>query len=251
MLIGTLTLMNTKFWLNSTRKINKWKSELWHFVYPKFCLICSQEIVQDELSVCPICEGELHYTYFEQLQEPSDLDKVFWGRIQLIGTYALLNYSTTNSTQKILHALKYGNNPKIGHYFGALMGDKLKALHEFSDVDAIIPVPLHPKKEFQRGYNQAKAIADGVTRTFPIAIRPELLKRNAYTDTQTKRNRLSRWENMQNRFEAKQSNFQAPKHILIIDDVITTGATLESIVLELSKKFPESKFSVASLARAI
>lgn len=251
MLIGTLRLMNANFWNQTTIKFNNLKSDLWHFIFPKSCVICSHEIIQDELAICPICESELHFTYFENYSEPTDLDKVFWGRIQLEGTYALLNYTTNNSTQKILHALKYGNKPAIGHYFGQMLGEKLHELPAFNDIDALVPVPLHPKKQFQRGYNQAAAIAEGFILSFPVELRPDLLKRNVYTDTQTKRNRLSRWENMQNRFEAKYPLNEAPNHILIIDDVITTGATLESIVLELKEKFPHSKFSVVSLARAI
>lgn len=251
MLIGTGMLMNTNFLSELRQKINNSRSDFWHFIFPKSCIICSHELVQDESTICPICENELHYTFFENYTEDTDLDKLFWGRVRLEGTFALLNFTKTNSTPKILHALKYGNKPAIGHYFGEMLGQKLQTLPLFRDVDALLPVPLHPKKEFQRGYNQAFIITQGVMVSFPREIRTDLLKRNAYTDTQTKRNRISRWENMQNRFEAKQNSLQTPNHILIIDDVITTGATLESIITELKQKFPNSKFSVASLARAI
>lgn len=243
--------MNTKFLFTTAANFNKWRSDFLHFIYPKSCLVCNKEIVTEGLEVCPLCESELHYTFFEDFKEPTDLDKVFWGRIQLEGTYALLNFSSKNSTQPILHALKYGNNPKVGYYYGEMLGDKLKEIPIFSDVDALVPVPLHPKKQYERGYNQATALAKGIQRSFPVAIRPELLKRNAYTDTQTKRNRLSRWENMQNRFVAVKHLPNLPRHILLVDDVITTGATLESIVQELQSKFPTTRFSVVSLARAI
>jgi competence protein ComFC len=134
-------------------KFNKWYRDLLHVIYPQQCLICQHEFNQYKLEICPICFSELSYTHFEDYPEASNLDKLFWGRVHLTATYALLRFKQQNSTQRILHELKYKNNPGLGKYFGQEMGVKMKVLDQFSDADALIPVPLHPKKEFIRGYN--------------------------------------------------------------------------------------------------
>lgn len=236
--------------LISSSDFNKWKRDLLHVLYPQNCIICRHEFNQSKLAICPICLSELAYTHFEDYTGETNLDKLFWGRVRLEGTYALLRFKQQNSTQQILHELKYKDNPEVGRYFGKEIGTKLKGLAKFSDVDALVPVPLHPKKEFARGYNQAEVICKGIAESSGIMLRKDLLKRISFTESQTKKGKSSRWENMQNRFRIQGTKSTGLKHLLIIDDVVTTGSTLETCVRILQQEFPDVKISIAVLAVA-
>jgi competence protein ComFC len=236
--------------LNFSSNFNKWTRDLLHVLYPQNCLICKNEFNQSKLAICPICSSELAYTHFEDYNQATNLDKLFWGRIQLEGTYALLRFKQQNSTQQILHELKYKNNPEIGTHFGKEIGLKIKELAQFSDADALIPVPLHPKKEFIRGYNQAEIICKGIAESTGITLRKDLLKRVSFTESQTKKGKASRWDNMQNRFKLQGIKRTNLKHLIIVDDVVTTGSTLETCVRILREEFPNAKISIAVLAVA-
>lgn len=231
-------------------KFNIWARDLLHVLYPQNCLICQHEFNQSRLAICPVCISELSYTNFEDYSEATNLDKLFWGRVNLSGTYALLRFKQQSSTQRILHELKYSNNPEIGLHFGRELGTILKQLPAFSDMDALIPVPLHPKKEFIRGYNQAEVICRGIAETSGISLRKDLLKRTAFTESQTKKSRTSRWDNMQDRFALRTQKAHSLSHLVVVDDVVTTGSTLETCVRILQDRFPETKISIAALAVA-
>ncbi|MDR0802122.1 phosphoribosyltransferase family protein [Fluviicola sp.] len=231
-------------------KFNKWTRDLLHVLYPQNCLICQYEFNQSRLAICPVCISELSYTNFEDYSEATNLDKLFWGRVNLSGTYALLRFKQQSSTQRILHELKYNNNPEIGLYFGREMGAILKQLPVFSDMDALIPVPLHPKKEFIRGYNQAEVICKGISETTQVSLRKDLLKRTSFTESQTKKSRTSRWDNMQNRFAIRGRKEYGLRHLVVVDDVATTGSTLETCVRILQDRFPKTQISIVVLAVA-
>jgi ComF family protein len=213
-------------------------------------LICKNEFNQSKLAICPICSSELAYTHFEDYNEVTNLDKLFWGRVKLEGTYALLRFKQQSSTQHILHELKYKNNPEIGKHFGKEIGLKMKIIDKFSDMDALIPVPLHPKKEFIRGYNQAEIICKGIAESSGVALRKDLLKRISFTESQTRKGKSSRWDNMQNRFKLQGIKNRNLKHLVVVDDVVTTGSTLETCIRILREEFPQAKISVAVLAVA-
>lgn len=236
--------------LNFSSIFNKWMRDLLHVLYPQICLICKNEFNQSKVAICPICSSELAYTHFEDYPEVTNLDKLFWGRVRLEGTYALLRFKQQSSTQQILHELKYKNNPEVGKHFGKEIGLKMKEIGKFSDVDALIPVPLHPKKEFIRGYNQAEIICKGIAESSGVALRKDLLKRVSFTESQTKKGKTSRWDNMQNRFKLQGVKNRKLKHLVVVDDVVTTGSTLETCVRILQEEFPQAKISVAVLAVA-
>lgn len=236
--------------MKSTSKFNKWTRDLLHVLYPQNCLICKHEFNQSKLAICPIFISELSYTNFETYPEATNLDKLFWGRVQLTGTYALLRFKQQNSTQRVLHELKYNNNSEIGLHFGKELGSILKQIPAFSDMDALVPVPLHPKKEFIRGYNQAEVICKGIAETSNVSLRKDLLKRTSFTESQTRKSRISRWDNMQNRFMLRTIKEQNLQHLVVVDDVVTTGSTLETCVRILQNQFPKAKISIAVLAVA-
>lgn len=231
-------------------KFNIWKRDLLHLIYPQQCIICDVETNLSDLSICPICISELNYTHFEKYTEPTPLDKIFWGRIPLQASYALLRFKKAGNTQQLLHELKYKNNPEVGVYFGKEIGTQLLNIPAFSDADALVPVPLHARKKFIRGYNQAAVISKGIAATSQIPLREDILKRTSFTESQTKKNRNSRWENMQNRFQIKRKKSTSFNHLILVDDVVTTGSTLETCLRILKAQFPHAKLSVVLLAMA-
>jgi ComF family protein len=233
-----------------TRIFNRLRSDLLQVLYPGFCLICDTEIQDAGGAVCPVCEQDLHYTHFEGYADPTSLDQLFWGRVPIHRTYAMLYFQKQNETQRVLHALKYKDRPDVARYFGAKLGEKISKHEGFSDLEALIPVPLHPKKEFLRGYNQSRLLAEGITEKLNVPVRDDLLKRIVFTESQTKKNKISRWENMQNRFESGKQQVYSYKHVGIVDDVVTTGSTIETCVGLLKELLPEARISVISLAVA-
>ena len=225
---------------------SKWIDGAMHLIYPNSCLVCENEIARSEQLFCSSCYMELHFTHFESFTEPTELDQLFWGRVSLHSTYSLLYYEKTNSSQPLLKALKYKQRADVGRKLGELLGKKIQALEKFHSIDALIPVPIHPKKEFTRGYNQSRMIAEGISNILSIPVHLQFLRRVEHSKSQTTLGRFNRWDNVAGKFEVTgTSNL---KHIAIIDDVITTGATLESIILGIQQKFPEIQISVISLA---
>jgi ComF family protein len=138
----------------------------------------------------------------------------------------------------------------MGLYFGKEMGEKLRLLPVFNDVDVLIPIPLHHRKKFIRGYNQAEMICRGIEQSTQIPIETQVLKRLVHSSSQTKKGKLSRWESMQHKFYGDKRTTEQFNHILIVDDVATTGSTLEICFHTLRNQFPNSKISVAVLAIA-
>jgi len=239
---------------NATTKFNKWRQqlsrparELLHVLYPNFCMICDTETPHSASAICPVCESGLQYTLFEDYTEPTALDQLFWGRVLLERTYALLYFEKTNDTQAILHALKYRDRPDVATYFGELTGERIRDHQHFSDLEALIPVPLHPKKEFLRGYNQSERIAAGISEKTGIPVNTELLKRVRFAESQTKKAKGTRWENIQDGFRPVKT-LRKFRHVALVDDVVTTGSTVETCVRLLQESLPECKVSVISLA---
>jgi competence protein ComFC len=229
-----------KNWLNIVDPIS-------HLIYPNRCLICDEELAKDSKSICSFCYTEMDFTHYEKYEEPTSLDKLFWGRVVIESTFGLLFFEKGKSSQKILHALKYMSNPQVGVEFGKLIGLKVKDLERFSTIDALIPVPIHPKKEFDRGYNQSEQLAKGIGEILNIEVDTHFLKKKTHTGSQTRKNRFARWDNVVNNFDLRKrsKNYQ---HIAIVDDVVTTGATIEALVRSIKENYPDLRISIISLA---
>ena len=235
--------------LEKKRKIfQKWKSDLIHLIYPNSCLVCESELSIYQEHICPFCEQQLDFTYFERYHEPTILDQLFWGRVPLVGTYAYIFYDKHKSAQPILHALKYKNKPEIGFYAGTKIAENLKKIYAFDSVDALVPVPIHPKKEFDRGYNQSAKIADGIASVLNIPVVLDFIKSIKHTSSQTNKGRFLRWDNVEKKFSSTIVTEKTYSHIALVDDVITTGATLEAIVRKIQENNPEIRVSIISLA---
>jgi competence protein ComFC len=234
-----------------TKKLRESVNSLAHFIYPEICLICENELSETQKHICSFCQLEFHFTYFESYIEPSPMDKLFWGRVALRGTYALLEYKKGQSVQPLLHSLKYKNRPQLGIQLGKEIAARIKDHPSFQEIDALIPVPLHPKKEFIRGYNQSEKLAQGIAEVLNVSLHSNFLNRTKHTQSQTNKNRFKRWDNVQNKFAIDLTNRRPLKHIALIDDVVTTGSTLESLVKTINTYDPSIQVSVITLAIAL
>lgn len=220
--------------------------DLFHIFYPKICVICDEKLIQNEKVVCTICRHDLPLTNFQNYSD-NKITQTFYGRIALEKGFSLLFFRKKGSTQKLIHDLKYKNNEEIGVFFGEWLGEILKENKEFNNVDFIIPVPLHPKKIRERGYNQVTKFGEKISFYLGIPFIENELIRISSTKTQTFKTRFERFNNIDTKFLLKNPLKFKGKHILLIDDVITTGATLEACAKEFLK--PEnSKISILTMA---
>ncbi len=214
--------------------------------FPRTCRCCGNILLNSENQICTYCISHLPLTNFVNMVN-NPVEKKLWGRGKIEAATSLLFFSKKGNVQKILHEIKYKRNINLAHLMGNQLGIELKKSNRFSDVDIIIPVPLHPKKQKQRGYNQSEEIAKGMINHFKKEINTTTLIKTTYTKSQTKQKRFSRWENVSENFSVINTSEIKTKHILLVDDVITTGATLEACIKELLK-IPEVKISIATLA---
>lgn len=185
-----------------------------------------------EQVLCMHCINRLPVTSFH-LHAGNPIEKIFWGRMPVTAAASYLYFSKDSLLQRIVHELKYKGNKELGLFIGCKMGEALLQTHRFRDIDALIPLPLFAARERKRGYNQALVLCQGMSTVLHAPILEKVIRRPASSDTQTNKNRIDRWLNMQGKFELQQPKAITGKHILLVDDVITTGATLEACGQEL------------------
>ncbi|NDF59817.1 MAG: ComF family protein [Crocinitomicaceae bacterium] len=226
--------------------VNTLKESIFHLLFPTYCLNCSKE-THSELGICSICQNELHYTRFETYNNSTPLDQLFWGRHLINSTYSLLYFEKNRPGQQLIHQIKYKNNQPLAHYLGNEIGKKIKEIASFDTIDALIPIPIHSKKKFIRGYNQSTELCKGINNELNIPIDETLLIKSVNTKSQTKNSKDKRFQNVTNSFKIGKKA-PAYKHIALVDDVITTGATLETCIEVLKEKFPTIQISIISLA---
>lgn len=217
-----------------------------HFVFTNVCLHCNKELVSEERYLCWLCWSGLERTYFEKQNEPSILDQLFWNRVQIKYAASLYFYGKGKVSQSLIRALKYDFKAPLGIYLGEHMAHLLGA-HPVSKADALIAVPIHPKKKFARGYNQSELLASGLANVWAIPLLKSVVQKKKHTKSQTTNDRFGRWDNVQDLFTTG-SDMLAYQHIVIVDDVITTGATLVSLALAIRAKNPEVQISLLSFA---
>lgn len=197
--------------------------------FPQACLACSQQLTAGEAHLCTTCRVELPYTdYHRHLPDPSPLDRRFWGRLPVQHVLSYLHFLRHGRTQQLLHQLKYRGQRHVGHALGRLYGAELAATALAPEIDLIVPVPLHPRKLARRGYNQAEAFSAGLGEALGRPSRGEALRRTTHTASQTRKSRTERWQNVATVFEVADPAAVAGRHVLLVDDVLTTGATLEA-----------------------
>ena len=226
----------------------KFLNHLINLFYPTVCSACGDILMRDEETVCLSCRYLLPKTEYEKNAD-NPLAQMFYGQVELHAVTAEFFFSKTGKMQHLLHQLKYEGNKDAGFFLGQQLGESIKNAALFQGIDYLIPIPLHPKKEHLRGYNQSYVIAQGVEEKTKIPIMNDSLYRKTFTSTQTKKSREERWDNVKDIFDVKNQGRLIGKHILLIDDVLTTGATLKAAVMTLSN-IENIKISVATAACA-
>jgi ComF family protein len=214
--------------------------------YPNLCMVCHNDLAEGESVICTSCLYHIPKTkYWLDVDNP--VAKIFWGRVFVQNACSFFFFSKGSKYRKLLHHLKYSGKREVGVVLGKEFGNELKKVDLYNTIDFIVPVPLHPKRLKQRGYNQAEEIAKGLNESMGIPLSTKNLVRSEYTETQTRKTRTERVQNVSKAFRLNSPQDFNGKHILIIDDIVTTGATLEecaAIVLEAEN----SKVSIATLA---
>ena len=208
------------------------KESLLHLVFPHVCAGCGSDSPEPQHELCLKCLSSLPQTNFH-LFPSNPVEKIFWGRLPLASATALCYFSKESLMQHLMHQLKYRGNKELGFYLGRLMGQALASSNRFSFIDALIPLPLFPAKERKRGYNQASLLCEGMAEALQKPVLKNVVVRTSYTDTQTKKGRVERWQNMEGRFELIDPHAIEGKQLLLVDDVVTTGATLEACGREI------------------
>lgn len=212
-------------------------------------MACGESLLKHEECICSQCIYYLPKTNFHKEKE-NEVSKLFWGRVEIQSACAFYYFKKQSKVQNLLHQLKYKGQKQVGVKLGSLYGVELKQDKKFEDINLIIPVPLHPDKEKKRGYNQSEMFAIGLSQTMHAPAESSLLIRNFASETQTKKSKYNRWENVKSIFEVTDIEKLKDKHILLVDDVITTGATIEACAQHLLT-VPGTRVSIAAIACSI
>lgn len=209
-----------------------WLHSILNLFYPRVCAACGESLLKDEETVCLKCRYLLPKTGYE-LNPDNPLAQTFYGRVKFHAVTACFFFAKSGKVQHLIHELKYKGNKEAGVFLGQQLGETIKDASLFQGIDYLIPVPLHPKREKQRGYNQSLMIAKGINEVTGIPIGDKYLIRAVNTATQTKKSAEERYKNVKDIFEVRFPEELEGKHVLLIDDVLTTGATLESCAHQL------------------
>lgn len=217
-------------------------------IYPRHCEACAGNLFRHETFLCNHCVIGLPKSNFH-LQATNELLRTFEGRVPLKHGLSFYLFEKSGKIQRLLHAIKYHGQKELAEHLGSLYSQDLKDHMTHDPVEMVIPVPLHRNKLKSRGYNQSEWFAKGLSKGLYAEMRTDLLDRVADTATQTKKKKYQRWENVEGIFKLNEAKQLANRHVLLVDDVITTGATIEAACQELMK-VEGIRISVASIAFA-
>jgi ComF family protein len=219
-----------------------------HLLYPHTCHGCGSDLLSSKELLCGQCIFTLPNTFFADSADNA-VEKIFTGRLAVKAAYSQLYYNKGAVVQRLIHQLKYKGNRDIGIYLGKLMGQTLLNNERFGAVDYLVPLPLFPAKEHKRGYNQATVLCNGMAAVLGVSVSNGNVVRRRFTQTQTRKHRTERWENVAGSFVVNNPAALEGKHLLLVDDVVTTGATLDAcgnVLLQV----PGVTVSIATLACA-
>jgi ComF family protein len=216
--------------------------------FPNYCLACHGALVRGENTLCTRCLRDLPKT--RNFFYPSnDVAKKFYGKLPVHTAISFLRFHKGGLVQHLMHALKYENHPEIAYVLGKIYGEDIRKAEIDIPFDMVVPVPLHPIKQKRRGYNQSDGFAKGLAEVWQIDWSSDALQRRVFSESQTRKNRLERWKNVEEVFHVKHPDSIRGKHILVVDDVITTGATMEACGLQLLQA-GAAQVSMAAIAMA-
>ena len=201
----------------------------WHrlldLISPRLCVVCGHRLTVTEEVICARCNFHLPRTGFQHNAYENEMAKLFWGQIPIERATAFFYYEAHAETANILYELKYKDHPEIGEIFGRMFAAEIKSAGFFDGIDGIVPVPLAKKRQRQRGYNQSEEIAQGISEITGLPIYKKVVKRISFKGSQTNKGRWDRQENVERVFDLIDAEAVSNKHLLLIDDVVTTGAT--------------------------
>ncbi len=225
--------------------IFKYLRDFSHLAFPFNCFGCNTALEEDELPICKECFEHFPRTYYWRHEE-NTVEKLFWGKIKLVRACSYLFFTKGGIVQQLMHQLKYNSKVEVGHLLGKYFAQDLDE-HWYKDIDVVVPVPLHKDKLKSRGYNQCDSIVSAMAQEMQKSYQLTAVERIRANDSQTRKGRYERWINVNELFSVCQPQFLIGKHVLLIDDVVTTGSTLEacaSAILTL----PGTSVSIATIA---
>lgn len=228
-------------------RLKEIKDSFLHLLFPHVCTGCGSDILNEQTVLCMRCIDAMPETNFE-IHPDNPIEKTFWGRLPLVAATAQFYFTKESLMQHLMHQFKYKGNKDLGLQLGRMMGDQIQKSGRFN-ADALMPLPLFPAKEKRRGYNQATVLCTGMAEVMNIPVLDKVIIRPQHTETQTKKGRIERWKNMEGKFILSDSMSIQNKHLLLVDDVLTTGATLEACGNELIQA-ENVRLSVATLCVA-
>jgi len=217
-------------------------------LYPELCFACEELLVKGEKVICTTCIIHLPRTNFHRIQD-NKMEKQFWGNAIVEDVSAFFYFQKKGKVQRLMHELKYKKHPEIGERIGSLYAAELLVESKFIAIDYIIAIPLHKKKMKVRGYNQSLCFANGLSQQFNSIVIKNCLLRVKNSATQTRKSRFERFKNVASVFKIKSPHIFVDKHVLLVDDVMTTGSTL-AVCIQLFNKIQGCKVSVLTIAYA-
>lgn len=227
-------------------KITEAAGALLQLFFPHICAGCGTDNLNREQLLCLTCLHQLPVSDFHR-HAGNPTEMIFRGRLPILSAMSYLYFTKDSLPQRLLHQFKYKGKKEVGAYFGKRIGEALLQSGRFPNVDALVPLPLFAGKEKKRGYNQSAILCNHMAQTMQVPVWHHIIDRSAARETQTHKNRLERWENMRDSFILKNPAAIRYKHLLLVDDVITTGATLEACGRELLRA-PGVQLSIATMA---
>lgn len=220
-----------------------------HLLFPHICCGCGSDWINGKHLICLKCHQHLNETGFA-LMPDNPVEKTLWGRLPCKAAMTQYYFSKDSVLQQLIHQFKYKANKELGIYFGRLIGGTLKNAERFELPDVLVPLPLFPDKQKKRGYNQAALLCEGIASVLEIPVVYNVVQRIRYTATQTHKSRMERWQNVEGVFMSADNSKLHNKKILLVDDVITTGATIEACGNAILEDIPGAVLSIAALAYA-
>lgn len=230
------------------KKLSKYFSDFISLAFPELCQACGTGLYKQEQVLCTYCRHRLPYTNFH-LDSLNSTAKQFWGRADITAAASFLYFKKGERVQRLLHQLKYRGQTEVGFYLGRLYGNVLKDTKGFAEADLICPLPLHKESLRKRGYNQSEYFANGLGSAMQKEVNSAFLSRPEIRESQTKKSRFERFLNVSKAFTVQQPRRLAGRHVLLVDDVLTTGATLTACATEILA-IDGARVSIATIAYA-
>ena len=221
-------------------------TRLFDLIAPRFCAVCDNRLAESEQHVCLNCLFELPRTHYAEQPYENPMAQIFWGHFRVEKVAAWFFYQPSSPHSGMIHELKYHRQREIGHFIGRVAAEEMSQQHFFDDIDLLIPIPLTKRRQRQRGYNQSHEIARGISDTTGIPLFDKIVARTRFEKSQTHNTAMERRENVSGVFELLDSDAISGRHVMVVDDVITTGSTMISCCCELQKA-ADVKISIFSV----